>query len=398
MYADVRSAPEPAPLVTADRNGTVDSGAHTVEVIYSQRLGGHPELSAERTRTDVDAVRHQGRTYLAYRAEGDRPGRASIQVLSSKDERVWRQETQLLLNDDLQKPRFLEFQGELFLYASVLDHKSFEVAPLGVYATKLDESSLWESWRRLELDGQVAYRATVAQGRALLTTYSQSPREYVFDDPVLDVRLLTTEDGFNWHPLQVGDAVVHRGSGGETALVSDDDGNLVSLINNQAGAQRGWGASLCVAPLGQWTDWDCKRDSRRYDGARLFAHNGQLYVVARRRIDQDENSFQALGHIDFFGRLGRQAEELLGRHRCSLWHYDNKARQLHFVLDLPSQGDTCSPAVLSPGAADEVVVYTHSSDITEADTAYGPAKKHGTHIYRHVLRFSKHRDVRHASY
>jgi hypothetical protein len=74
--------------------------------------------------------------------------------------------------------------------------------------------------------------------------------------------------------------------------------------------------------------------------------------------------------------------------RCSLWHFDSTHNRFGFVLDLPSRGDTCFPAVLRGADPNEVTVYNYSSPIDGADLPWSVGQRAATLIYRHTLRFT----------
>ncbi len=58
-----------------------------------------------------------------------------------------------------------------------------------------------------------------------------------------------------------------------------------------------------------------------------------------------------------------------------------------YLLDLPSRGDCCFPAVLEGARADERVVYDYSCDVDGPDVAWLSGQRGHTYVYRHVLRF-----------
>jgi hypothetical protein len=116
----------------------------------------------------------------------------------------------------------------------------------------------------------------------LLTSYALSEKRYAFDENSMEVRLLTTRDGFEWRPLRSGQHAVYRGGGSQAAFSSDDDGNLFTVVNREAGDEAGFGSALCAARGADWARWDCVNDPKKYDSPTLFNHDGELYLVARR--------------------------------------------------------------------------------------------------------------------
>jgi hypothetical protein len=78
----------------------------------------------------------------------------------------------------------------------------------------------------------------------------------------------------------------------------------------------------------------------------------------------------------------------VSRKRCSLRRVDPDTLSVSFILDLPSRGDTCFPAILD-GGGDEVVVYNYSTPLDERgdDVPWIIGQTRPTMIYRTVLGF-----------
>lgn len=358
---------------------------HTVSVVESRRLPLEGVLGPAEARGNVDAVRFDERVHLAVRSV-DAHGRTRIDVVSSDDgEHTFRRETSLETRGELFAGRLLAWDGALFAYASELDTRGGETKPSAVLASKLDGKGVWADWARLPLDAQVVWRAKVERGTPLLTSYALSEKAYQFEEATMEVRLLTTSDGFDWRPLRSGQRVVYRGGGTEAAFSSDDDGNLYSVVKNEAGDESGFGSALCAARASDWARWDCVNDPKKYDSPTLFTHEDELYLVARRHASpdgyDDDRSFTLLR------RAGDQARELAAPQRCALWHFDRAHKRVDFVLDLPSRGNTCSAAVLPGDAAGEYVVYDQSSATDGPDLSLQHGLAQPTYVYRHVLKF-----------
>jgi hypothetical protein len=74
--------------------------------------------------------------------------------------------------------------------------------------------------------------------------------------------------------------------------------------------------------------------------------------------------------------------------RCAVWRIDPKTRRFDPLVDLPSRGDTCHPAVL-PLGRDKFQVYNYTSPTNGLDEPWITALMHGpTHIYRTTLTFA----------
>jgi hypothetical protein len=85
--------------------------------------------------------------------------------------------------------------------------------------------------------------------------------------------------------------------------------------------------------------------------------------------------------------LWNQVNYSLTPKRTALWRYIQKEDRFAYIMDLPSRGDCCFPAVLEGHRADERIVYDYSCDVDGPDVAWLRGQRGETFIYRHVLRF-----------
>ena len=75
--------------------------------------------------------------------------------------------------------------------------------------------------------------------------------------------------------------------------------------------------------------------------------------------------------------------------RCSLWRIDREDVRIAYLLDLPSNGDTCFASMLEGANPDEVILYNYSSDPNGPELTWVQGQEGPTNIYRHVLRFTR---------
>ena len=76
--------------------------------------------------------------------------------------------------------------------------------------------------------------------------------------------------------------------------------------------------------------------------------------------------------------------------RCALWRVDPDELEVTHVLDLPSGGDTCFPAILQH-STHSFTLFDYSSPIDAAETAdlaWLEGQLGETRIYRHELTFA----------
>lgn len=385
-YVDVTVAEE-APSFPPP---SVEEGRHVAQVVDTRRILPSAGLRSQvqRTNNNLDVVRHQGRTYLAFRSSPDHLASTdtTIQVFSSTDEVSWHPETQLALGTELREPRFLAYDGQLFLYVTRLSSERHLFEPQNVLVVQRRPRG-WSEPRELNLQGHVVWRTKVVEDIPLMTAYVTSHGSSP-NAGTLEVKLLTTDDGFSWRPLMAGESAVYRGGGSQAAFTSDEDGNLYTVIRNDAGDSSGWGSSVCFAPSSDWTDWDCVNDPKKYDAPAMFSYDGEIYLIARRNVSDDGHYDQAFGP-DIVRSIANELDYVTKAKRCSVWRYVRSERRVAFVLDLPSKGDTCFPSVLEGRQPGEFVVYNYSSDLQGHDLPFGVGQREPTFIYRHVLQLDR---------
>jgi hypothetical protein len=372
----------------------VELGSERVEVVSTERVipgpGLPPNVGVQTANNNLDATRHAGRVYLAWRtAPSHFAGTQTlIQVVSSDDEKTWRSEGRFSTGADLREPRFLNVGDRLFLYVARLGKDPFDFEPQGVSVSELGEHG-FGSLEPVFEPGYIVWRGKELGGKPLLIAYGGGDTLYsLFSHPPMTVELLTTDDGHHLRSFVPRQRVLERGGGSETDVEPLPDGSLVAVTRNEAGDESGWGSKLCRAPSVDSANWSCKGDPKKYDSPAMFRHAGEVYVVARRTLTPDGRYGIALHGPDWYRGIVDQLAYITTAKRCSLFHYDPEKNQLGFVLDLPSRGDTCYPAVLASSDPSEVVVYDYSSDIEGPELPWAAGQRRPTYVYRHVLKFA----------
>jgi hypothetical protein len=238
--------------------------------------------------------------------------------------------------------------------------------------------------------GFIPWRAKVVAGTPYLVAYRGGENLYNGERGDVEVHLLTTADGLTWRAAVGDEPAVLHGGGSETDFVFLDDGALLAIVRNERGDELGWGSKICRAEPGALMSWSCVGDPRKFDSPLLFRHGGEIYLIARRNLENDA------GNYDLMMRelsVEEQTQKYLAaysasRKRCSLWRVDPDAMAVSFIVDLPSRGDTCFPAILDEGG-DEVVVYNYSTPLDDSgdDLPWLAGQTRRTMIYRTVIGF-----------
>ncbi|HVN85684.1 MAG TPA: hypothetical protein VMW17_12650 [Candidatus Binatia bacterium] len=73
--------------------------------------------------------------------------------------------------------------------------------------------------------------------------------------------------------------------------------------------------------------------------------------------------------------------------RTALWRYVQGEDRLAYVMDLPSRGDCCFPAVIAGFSNAERIVYDYSCALDGSDLPWLQGQRGTTFIHRHTLRF-----------
>jgi len=347
---------------------------------------GLPDLALFPANNNLDVVRHEGRVYLAFRnAPNHFAGtKTRMHIVSSGDERVWRHEATFFRGTDLREPRFLSWNGRLFLYFAVLGSDPFSFEPQGMMVSE-KQGGTWTEPEWFHEPGFIPWRAKVVNGVPYLLAYVGGENIYEPGGHPIEVHWLTTSDGRTFRPVVAGRPAVLRGGGSETDFVIQDDGSIVAVVRNEAGDAMGWGSKVCRAEAGTPGDWRCAGDPRKFDSPLLFRHGRTISLVARRNLT-------ATGYYDLMMRdlppdrqtLLYQADYWQRPKRCALWRVDPDALEVELVLDLPSRGDTCFPALLDLGAG-EYALYNYSSPLEGEDVSWLAGQLGPTRIYRLLL-------------
>jgi hypothetical protein len=373
----------------------VELGPERVSVRSSERIvpsAGLPaEIELQPSNNNLDVVRYRdGRVYLAWRtAPSHFAGtKTVIFVVSSEDERHWRFEGRFATGADLREPRFLTVGDKLLLYVARLGSDPFDFEPQGLSVSELRASGGFGPLAPVFEPGYIAWRGKELAGRPTLIVYGGGENLYSSHAHPMTVELLTTDDGRHLRPAFGNQRVVEQGGGTETDAVLLGDGSLLAVTRNEAGDETGFGSKVCRAPAGDLGRWTCKNDPLKYDSPALFVHDGEAYLLGRRTLTADGRYDVTRRGPHLYRAAMNELKYITTAKRCSLFHYDARENRFGFVLDLPSRGDTCFPAVLDGPDPSHVVVYDYSSDIDGPELPWAAGQRKNTYVYRHVLEFA----------
>lgn len=381
-------------------------GPHQVDLVETRPIipGATlpPGLGLGHANNNLDAARTaDGEVFLAFRTAPHHFASPDtrIVVLRSRDELHWDLDATFYLGHDLREPRLLPIDHQLLLFVSRLGADALAFEPAGLSRAIRGTDGTWSPLEPAGPPGAIGWRARRLGDVPVLVTYEGGGSAYGALMPDMRVDLWRGIDGPAWTRWNQIEAPLYRGGGGETDFAVNGSGDLLGVVRVESGDEQGWGSRLCRAPVHAPTQWRCRSDARKYDSPFAFAHDGEVYVVARRHLRGDGRFDRGFGPEQGVGRVLRtlwnHASYSTSRKRCSLWRFvaapdgDERHLDLAFVLDLPSRGDTCFPSVIPGSAPDEWIVYDYSSPLDGPDVRWIQGQLGETRIYRHTLRFRR---------
>ncbi len=365
--------------------GTPPAVSDAYQVVPSAGLPAR--VVTQPANNNLDVVVHNGRLYLAFRTAPTHFASEEVRlyVVSTTDERHFRYEAEFHLGKDLREPRFLSFDGTLFLYFAVLGPVQFTFEPEGVMVTEIHGPGDFTEPQWLFEDDTIAWRTRVIDDVPYMLAYRGGAGIYTGDASVLEVSWLTTADGYDWQPVIPDQPVVLTGGVSETDFAFTPDGALIAVSRDEEGDEGGWGTKICRAEAGDLGTWSCVTDPRKYDSPYVFRHGSAIYLIGRRNVTEDGNYdlfMRDLSHEDQTRKY--QIEYWYEPKRCSLWQIDPDTLEVTFLLDLPSRGDTCFPGVV-PLGENRVRVYNYSSPVDGPDLDWLAGQTGDTNIYAVTL-------------
>jgi len=326
---------------------------------------------------NLDVLVAGGSRYLAIRTSWVHfasPFTRIVVFRSDDDGTTWSTETVIDRGRDLREPRLLELDGSVFLYFFEAGTNPFAFQPGRVFASKRSVgpggTGRWSEPVAVSPDDAVVWRTRWLDGRPIMVRYRGGGDSYSAGEAAIEVELLTTDDGFDWRPLDPDRTVVHTGGAGETDVALDGEGRLWAVMRNEAGERGRFGSLVCSAPADDRTDWTCRDDPRKFDSPLLFSHEGDVWLLARRQLANEGRYDLGLAAPRDLQLLAYQAAYWVTPKRLALWRLDTERGVVDWVADLPSRGDTAFPGIVWTGPH-SIDVYNYSSPLPD-DGSPGP--------------------------
>ncbi len=386
--ASATGTPSPIPTATAAEVSYEIAVSAPRFVIPSEALP--PETTALLSNNNVDIFLYDDRLFLAWRTAPNHFAGPDthLYIISSADGgETWQLERDIFLGADMREPRFVAIGGylQLMFFEAGTNPGAFE--PMRLWRTRRLGPAQWSDLEVLTDAGEVPWDVKVHDGVAYRTSY-MGEHYGAGDTSEIAVFFKQSTDGTTWTDVGGRDHV-YFGGVSEVAFEFDLDGSLWAVTRNEDGDASGFGSHLCRAPAEDLSAWDCpsQTDPERYDSPKMFRHEGEIYLVARRdvggpydRRDTDLSLAQRRGRylIDYSLRPKRTA----------LYRIDRTARRVVHVMDLPGVGDTAFPSVRQTGPHSFLLAnYTSPLDDPDISWLQGQTSDRGTQIYLATIDF-----------
>ncbi len=339
-------------------------------------------LEVMSANNNLDVAHYQDHFYLAFRTAPTHfaSDKTRLMLLRSKDRDTWEHAGEFAVGRDIREPRFLVFKDTLFLYFCHAGTHPLKFEPQHIFVTALSNDGTWAAPRLVHTPGFVVWRTRVHDDKAYMSVYDGMGLYTTHDRPG-DLRLLVSEDGYNWQPISERPQVDAVGAE-EGAFIFDDAGNLYATVRLETG-----GALVCRADKDNLACWECVHTPEKYDSALLFRHNGEVYGIARRNVA----GVYASGADWLPKRLQRAwwlVKYSLTRKRTALYKLDTKTLTLFPVMDFPSKGDTAFAGIVALNE-NSYWVANYSCALDGPDWPWALGQLLGTQVYDTVLHFNK---------
>jgi len=137
-------------------------------------------LTVLAANNNLDVCEHAGRRFLAWRTAPTHfaSERARLNVVSSADGgTTWEYETQVVLHRDVREPRFLSWNGRLFLYFFTLGTTWYRFQPDRVHVVEQTAAG-WTEPEPISAPGVVEWRPRLLGGTPVMSVYLGADTTY----------------------------------------------------------------------------------------------------------------------------------------------------------------------------------------------------------------------------
>lgn len=343
-------------------------------------------LTVHASNNNLDVCEHDGRRFLGWRTAPNHfaSPEARLNVVSSDDAGVtWQYETEVVLHRDVREPRFLSWNGRLFLYFFTLGTTWYRFEPDRVHVVERTADG-WTAPEPISDPGVVEWRPRLLNGVPVMSVYLGADTTYSTHPEPTRVELWTTDDGRAWHALDPDHPVAHTG-GTETDIVEAPDGGWVAVTRMEG--PHGWGSDICRTDTPGPRDWKTRHYPNKLDSPLMFRDGDDVLLIARRQV-----VFGGRYDLGWTWPAPPQRTRLYQLiywatpKRTALWHVDPATLALTRLTDLPGRGDCCFPAI-TKNSTGGYTIYDYSSALNRPNRPWFFGQRGATTLYEVDVQF-----------
>jgi hypothetical protein len=339
------------------------------------------DLAVDRSNNNLDACRHDGRIWFAWRTASTHFANPSARlhvVWSTDDARTWHHDRTFAFGRDVREPRFFEWGGSLWLTFFTAGTSGTKFEPDRVWVTTRSGEGAWAEPQAVGPPDTVVWRVRPVAGRLVMSVYRHAGSLYTAHPRPLEVEWWASDDGWTWAPFAADRPVVHTG-GSESEFIELRDGRVVLVVRKE-GPEGGFGSDIGVSSADNPDAFELSADPRKTDSPLLFLHDGTPILACRRQAAFGGRYDLGWERLDPVRRRWLyQILYWLTPKRTALYQVDPDLRSLHHLADLPSAGDTAFAAEVPIEGGH--LVFNYSSAFRPSWRPWIVGQLRPTHIY-----------------
>ena len=350
------------------------------------------KFKLRRSNNNDSIAMHEGRLFVAWRSAPTHfaSKKTKMFVMSSSDMgETWLPEHEISLRTDVREPFLISFQGRLFLSYFIAGSNPLAFQPKKMMRTERLSQGRWSRPEEYGLPGEVPWEIKERNGQLYMTSYLGD--HYSSGKSKINVFFKTSKNGIDWAPVNPNTPFVYEGGVSEVGFEFTENGKLWAVTRNEDGDNSRWGSHVATSENWGKEPWVFPKQSNpnRYDSPRMVRHGKDLYLVARKDLGGPYDQFKNLWGFNIQKWLYLISYSLRYK-QTALYTVNQETREVEWLADLPSAGDTAFPSIVQLGP-DKFMVANYTSPINETyeySWFDGQVSRRGTGIYWVEMNFA----------
>ncbi len=345
------------------------------------------EVYTQISNNNLDIIEFDCKLFLAFRTAPSHFASTETMmfIVSTEDFLKFKFEKSISIKKDVREPRFLVVKERLLLYFAVLGTNPIKFEPAGTMVTIRDKDGKWSRPEWVFKDTFIPWRGKIFDKTPTIIGYTGGEKIYSEPTDSIKVYWYKTFDGRIFEPYFSEFPVLLKGGVSETDIVKHRENEYIAVSRNELGDEDGWGSKICRINTGSNASVYCKSDPKKYDSPLLFKHKDRIILVGRRNLTETGNYDLNMRELTFSEQRNKyEIEYSFAPKRCAVWEVNPEDLTVHFLIDLPSKGDTCFASYIKLSDND-YWIFNYSSPIDGPDYKWIEGQANPTNIYSVIL-------------